>query len=61
MEHIDTSKVTRFEVIDHSGVGMENHCRVLVVWDERVKFDAVIQDEGRTLKVFIGNKEVTSE
>lgn len=47
------SKVTRFEVIDHT---FKMGGRVLVERD--VNVEVSIQDEGRTMKVFLTEKEV---
>lgn len=41
---MELNKVTRFEVIDESG-------RLLVRYD--IQLEAQVQDEGRTLKVFL--------
>ena len=46
---IDTSKTTRVEVIDETGRVYTNYSCKEVVID--------IQDEGRTVKVFLKNKE----
>jgi hypothetical protein len=48
---MDTSKVSRFEVIDHSIPLEEGGGRTLVLYGVRV--EAQLQDEGRTLKIFI--------
>ena len=51
---MDVSKVSRFEVIDHR-TGMLTNGRVftanVIDRDERVEFS--LQDDGRTLKVFL--------
>lgn len=46
--------ITRVEVIDHSedGCGKEYS-----KWDEKVKIELDLQDEGRTLKVFISDRK----
>jgi hypothetical protein len=46
-----TDKVTRVEVIDQDG-------RSYVSWDDNNKVELSFQDEGKTLKVFISNREV---
>lgn len=46
---MDTSKVTRVEVIDENGRSYTN-------WNEQNKVELSLQDDGRTLKVFISNK-----
>jgi hypothetical protein len=45
-----TDKVTRVEVIDQDG-------RSYVNWDKSNKVELSFQDDGRTLKVFIGHRE----
>lgn len=40
------SQVTRFELIDNGG-------RRIVVWDPSVKITVMLQDDDRTLKVFV--------
>ena len=46
-----TDKVTRVEVITH------NEGRSYVNWDDNNKVELSFQDDGRTLKVFISNRE----
>jgi hypothetical protein len=60
---IDTSKVTRVEIIDHT---KEGRGRVYTFWNQYNKKDIEnprvtvhLQDEGRTLKIFI-HKHITS-
>lgn len=48
---MDTSKVTRFEVIDHRVSFEEGGGRVLSERD--VKVELSLQDDDRTLKVFL--------
>lgn len=48
-EALDTSNVTRVEVIDSDG-------RSYVNWDKDNKVRLDFQDDGRTLKIFISNK-----
>jgi len=45
-----TDKVTRVEIIDQEG-------RSYVNWDDNNKVELSFQDDGRTLKVFISNRE----
>jgi hypothetical protein len=45
-----TDKVTRVEVIDQDGRSYMN-------WDDKNKVELSFQDDGRTLKVFISNRE----
>ena len=49
-----TDKLTRVEVIDQDG-------RSYVNWDENNKVELSFQDDGRTLKVFISNREKALE
>ncbi len=46
---MDTSKGTRVEVIDQNG-------RSYVNWKDSNVVEAMLQDDGKTLKVFITNK-----
>jgi len=50
----DTSKVNRVEVINHAHLGKG---REFVIWQEglKVKFD--LQDDGRTLKIFLSSTQ----
>ena len=48
---METEKVTRFEVIDHTS---ELKGRILVKYG--VKVEISIQDDGRTMKVFLTDK-----
>ena len=50
MTDYPTDKVTRVEVIDGQG-------RTYVNWDDNIKVQLSFQDDGRTLKVFISNRE----
>lgn len=56
---MNTSKVSRVEVIDHTPVTDDNvdygvdRGRVYVRWEEGIKVEAMLQDDGRTLKIFI--------
>lgn len=47
---METNKVTRVEVVDQNG-------RSYVNWNKDNKVLLSLQDEGRTLKVFIDRKE----
>lgn len=49
---MDTGKVTRFEVIDQTG-------RALTRYGVSVK--VALQDDGRTLKVFLGDSPVSAD
>ena len=48
---METEKITRFEVIDHTS---ELQGRILVKYG--VKVEISIQDDGRTIKVFLTDK-----
>ena len=48
---METKKVTRFKVIDHTS---EFQGRILVKYGVRVEIS--IQDDGRTMKVFLTDK-----
>lgn len=48
---METTKVTRFEVIDHTKDVTQGGGKVLVQYD--VKIELSLQDDGRTLKVFL--------
>lgn len=48
---VETEKITRFEVIDHTS---ELQGRILVKYG--VKVEISIQDDGRTMKVFLTDK-----
>jgi hypothetical protein len=60
---METNKVTRLEIIDHTRTVEEGGGRAYTYWHEYDKKDdkkpvveCVLQDEGRTLKVFIKSK-----
>lgn len=55
-EASDTSKVTRVEVIDHTKSYEQGGGRAYSFWQEGVEVAVDLQDEGRTLKVFISPK-----
>lgn len=52
---MDTSKVNRVEVIDHTEATPTDfdRGRVFVKWEDKLKVVAELQDSGRTLKIFI--------
>ena len=50
MTDYPTDKVTRVEVIDGQG-------RAYVNLDDNIKVQLLFQDDGKTLKVFIGHRE----
>lgn len=53
-------KVTRVEVIEHfRTLGTDKpDGRTYVHWDENTKIELSLQDDGKTLKIFIKNKPV---
>lgn len=51
---METNNVTRVEVIDHNG-------RSYVNWNKDNKVLLSLQDEGRTLKIFVDRKETEEE
>jgi len=50
---MDTSKVTRVEVIDHTKPVEQGGGRAYTFWEDNVKVEVVLQDDDKTLKVFI--------
>jgi hypothetical protein len=54
---MDTSKVTRFEVIDESG---RAYVRNTSGGPPGVEIELVLQDEGRTLKAFVKRRSSMS-
>ncbi len=65
-QDMDTSEVTRIEVIDHrtsitpnkgaTSAVLEPRGRVFVRWDPDIKTEVSLQDNRRTLKVFITDR-----
>ena len=54
---LDTSKVTRFEVINHAtGKGVIGR----IVVERNIGVELSLQDDGRTLKVFLSDKKVSA-
>jgi hypothetical protein len=53
---MDTSNVTRIEVIDHTKSVEEGGGRTYVFWKEGCDVTLDLQNVGRTLKVFISKK-----
>ena len=49
----DLTKVNRVEVIDHTKPVEQGGGRAYVFWEDKAKVEISIQDDGRTLKVFI--------
>lgn len=56
---VDTSKVTRFEVIDHTGTIDDNPNFGRVFVKNNVGIETHIQDDGKTLKVFLNDRKKT--
>lgn len=50
-----TSKVNRVEVINHTKPIEEGGGRAYVFWEDKAKVELSLQDDGRTLKIFISN------
>lgn len=53
---IITDKVTRLEIIDHTKPLEDGGGRTVIFWDENKKIELQLQDDDRTLKVFISEK-----
>lgn len=58
--HMDTSKINRVEVIDHTKLLEEGGGRAYVFWEEGVNVTVDLQDSYRTLKIFI-TKELANQ
>ena len=57
---IKQDKITRVEIINHSSDEGENGFgRVFVHWNDKTKITLSLQDDERTLKIFINDKEKT--
>lgn len=52
---MDTTKITRIEVIDHTPAKPDDDFRgrVYVKWEDNLKVELSVQDDGRTLKIFL--------
>ena len=51
---MNTSKINRIEIIDHTKKNPEEEKgRVFVKWEDGIKVELSFQDEDRTLKIFI--------
>lgn len=59
MDSIDTTNVNRVEIVDHtaSKPNDDNRGRVYVKWEDKLDVQLSLQDSGRTLKVFIAEKQ----
>jgi hypothetical protein len=62
--YMDTTNVTRIEVIDHTKALEDGGGRCYTFWSQydkadikKPKVEVYLQDGGRTLKVFISNKQ----
>lgn len=53
---MNTEKVCRLEIIDHTKPIEEGGGRAYVKWDKNIKVEVYLQDDDRTLKVFVSNK-----
>lgn len=49
---MDVSKVTRFEIIDHRK-RTDTPGREVIFWDDKYTLELSLQDDSRTLKVFV--------
>lgn len=54
---MDTSKVTRVEIIDHTKSFEEGGGRTYTKWHPDIKVEVVLQDKDRNLKIFITKNE----
>lgn len=54
---MDTKKITRIVILDHrhENLGTDKHGRVLEVWNVKPCFE--LQDGGKTLKIFIDDRD----
>ena len=52
-----TEKVTRLEIINHSSNKETPYGRAFVHWDDKTKIELSLQDDDRTLKIFIIDKK----
>lgn len=50
---IDVNKVNRVEVIDHTKDFENGGGRAFVLWEKGIHVNLVLQDQDRTLKIFI--------
>lgn len=50
---MDTSKVNRVEVIDHTRPIEDGGGRAYVFWEDEAEVEIQLQDDGRTMKIFI--------
>lgn len=50
---MDTSKVNRVEVIDHTIPLEQGGGRAYVKWEKKLQVEVILQDDGGTLKLFI--------
>ena len=60
-EALNTDKVTRVEVIDHTKDFEEGGGRAYVNWKDTNKVELSFQDDERTLKIFISNQQDKQE
>lgn len=55
---IELDKVTRLEIIDHTKSLEDGGGRTVVFWDDKKQIDISIQDDNKTLKVFIHERSI---
>ena len=56
---MNTDNVTRLEIIDHTRPLEDGGGRTVIFWDEAKEIELSLQDNERTLKVFIYEKTST--
>lgn len=54
-DRMNTEKVNRVEVIDHTKSLEDGGGRAYVFWEKTAKVELQLQDDGRTLKIFISS------
>ena len=54
---MSTSKVNRVEVIDHTKSVEQGGGRAYMFWEDEANVEIQLQDDGRTLKIFITNPQ----
>lgn len=54
---MELHKITRFEVIDHTKMAIKNDAFGRILTKYGISLELSVQDEGRTLKVFLSDKK----
>lgn len=57
---MNTDNVTRLEIIDYTKTLEDGGGRTVVFWDENKAIELSLQDNNRTLKIFIGDRNATT-